>query len=145
MIFGSTTHFIITFTAVISRARARGAANELYITLSSNLLRAAPQRLFRFRAVITTSAGWRGAMLSCDNAVNSAIDTSKCARRQMPDRPSRFFVRRASAESPDEGDPRFTARSSDVPNRNLRASPHGYLTALNADAGTSSPAEWPIY
>lgn len=54
VIFGSTTHFMITFTAVIScaRARARGAANELYRTLSSNLLGAAPQRLFRFRAVI---------------------------------------------------------------------------------------------
>lgn len=54
VIFGSTTHFIITFTAVISCARC--AANELHRTLSSNLLEAAPQRLFRFRAVITTPA-----------------------------------------------------------------------------------------
>ena len=36
MIFGATTHFIITFTAVISRAR--GAENELDRTLASNLL-----------------------------------------------------------------------------------------------------------
>lgn len=54
VIFGSTTHFIITFTAVISCARC--AANELHRTLSSNLLEAAPQKLFRFRAVITTPA-----------------------------------------------------------------------------------------
>lgn len=36
VIFGATTHFIITFTAVISRARS--VANELDRTLSSNLL-----------------------------------------------------------------------------------------------------------